>query len=310
MAGRRTLSALAAVAAFVAIASGQARPPGAPKPGEGGFPPPSATPEAVADTQDFPFIPPLPSARLISTSRIQGPLELRQATADDEAVLAGMSYLQKTYDRPGSLTAIVFVSTLRDSLFAAGWTLIDVTKLEEIAIPGRRSLGEGGQPETVTVAAHYSANDRLIYARVTQEPGGPYQVNVADVGAEDWTAKLAKDCRLRAYSIQFDLDRPTLRPEATPTLEKLAEVLKARSAPVVEIQGYTDNIGSAGDAARQLLSEARAKTVAAWLVAHGVPASKVSSKGYGKTRPLSANDSDLGRAINRRIEIVRTGCSR
>ena len=147
-------------------------------------------------------------------------------------------------------------------------------------------------------------------ARLTQEPGGPYQVNVADVGAEDWTATLAKECRIRVPSIQFDRDRPSFRPEAMPTLEKLAAALKGRSAPTVEVQGHTDNIGAAGDAARQLLSEARAKAVMAWLVEHGIPAARLSSQGYGKTRPIAANDSDLGRALNRRIEIVRPDCSR
>lgn len=264
------------------------------------FPQPNATPETAADSQDFPYLPALPGAKLISTKRISGPLELRPATARDEAVLAGKSSLQKTYDRPGSLTAIVFISVWRDSLFAAGWKLIDVTRLEEIPI----------QPGTVNVAAHYSANGRIIYARMTQEPGGPYQVNVADVGEEDWASALAKECHLRPYAIQFDLDRPTLRPEAVPSLEKLANVLKARSAPAVEVQGHMDNVGPAGDAARQALSEARARSVAAWLVANGVPAAKLSAKGYGKTRPIAANDSDLGRAMNRRIEIVRTGCSR
>jgi OmpA-OmpF porin, OOP family len=300
MAGLRALTFVAVAAVFAATVHGQAPTSGSPNPGEGRFPPPQSTPEVVTDEQDFPFLPPLPGARLISTKRVAEPLELRPATADDEAVLAGMSYVQKTYDRPGTITAIVFVSAFRDALFAAGWKLIEVTRLEEIPI----------QPETVNVAAHYSADGRNLYARLTQEPGGPYQVNVADVGAEDWQTALARDCRVRAPSIQFDLDRATLRPEATPTLEKLAAVLKARSAPAVEVQGHVDNIGADGDAARQVLSEARARAVATWLVGHGVAKGKVSAKGYGKTRPLAANDSDLGRAINRRIEIVRTGCSR
>jgi len=272
------------------------------------FPSPRATPEAVADSEDFPYIPALPGAKLVSTKRIQQPLELKAATADSEAVLAGTSYVQKTYGpstplragRPGRLTAIVFVSALRDALFAAGWKLIDVTRLEAIPI----------QPETVNVAAHYSTNDRLIYARLTQEPGGPYQANVADVGEEDWASALANECRIRPYSIQFDLDRPTFRPEAIASLEKLAAVLKAPSVPAVEVQGHMDTIGAAGDAARQVLSEARARAVAAWLAGHGVAKQKLSSKGYGKARPVAANDSDLGRALNRRIEIVRPGCSR
>lgn len=261
------------------------------------FPASASTPESVADTKDFPYIPAFPGSKLIATKRIAEPLELRQATADDEAVLAGMSYVQKTYESANDLTPIVFISTLREALFAAGWKLIESTKIEEVAT----------QTETVNVAAHYSANGRILYARMTQEPGGSYQVNVADVGAEDWAAALAKDCRIRPYSIQFDLDRPTFRPEAIPSLEKLADTLKARNAPIVEVQGHSDNIGPAGDAARQLLSEARAKAVAAWLIDHGVARSKLTVKGYGKTKPIAPNDSDLGRALNRRIDIVRAG---
>ena len=265
-------------------------------------------PETVADSQDFPYLPALPGARLISTRLIREPLELRSATADNEAVLAGTSYVQKTYDsstslgagRPSGQTAIAFIAAFRDVLVAAGWKLVGVTRLVPVA----------GTPETVHVAAYYAAAGRLLFARMSQEPDGPYQVNVADVGLEDWPAVLAKDCRLRPYSIQFDLDRPSLRSESTATLEKLAAVLKTKSAPAVEIQGHTDNIGAAGDAARQLLSEARAKAVTTWLVEHGVATATLSSKGYGKTRPVAANDSDLGRAMNRRIEIVRTGCSR
>jgi OOP family OmpA-OmpF porin len=271
MSGCRTLSTLAAVLALATTIGGQA--------------------------QD---ISALPGSRLVSTKRIEGPLELAPATADNEAVLAGMSYVQKTYERPGNLTAIAFITSYRDALFAAGWKLIEVTKLDEAAI----------QPETVNVSARYSEGGRNLYARLTLEPAGPYQINVADVGAEDWQATLAKECRIRIHSLHFDLDRPSFRPEATPTLEQLADLLKARSSPAVEIQGHSDNIGAAGDAARQQLSEARAKSVTAWLTAHGVPASRVTAKGYGKTRPLADNDSDLGRATNRRIEIVRPDCAR
>jgi OmpA-OmpF porin, OOP family len=259
------------------------------------FPQPAALPEIVADAQDFPFLPPLPGARLIKTTRADGALELKSATADEEAVLAGMGYTKKTYQRTAAISSIRFVTSYRDALFAAGWKLIDVTRLDE------KSL----QPETVTVSAHYMNNGRNIYARVTQEPDGPYEINVADVGAEDWKGALARGCRLRIPSLHFDLDRPTLREfESVPTLDKLADLLKARSAPAVEIQGHADNVGEAGVAARQTLSAGRARIVASWLVAHGVPAAKVTSKGYGKTRPLADNDSDLGRALNRRIEVA------
>lgn len=263
------------------------------------FPPPSAIPEVIATTQDFPYFPPLAGARLTQTSRIDNALELKSATADAEAVLAGTSYVRKSYERTGAISSARLVSTYRNALFAAGWKLIDVTKLDE-----KTPLAE-----TVTIAAHYMGNGRNIYARVTQEPDGPYEISVADVGAEDWKAALARDCRVRIPSLHFDLDRPTLREfESEPTLQKLADLLKSRNAPTVEIQGHADNIGEAGVAARQSLSAGRAKIVASWLLAHGVPAAKITSKGYGKTRPIADNDSDLGRALNRRIEVASAGC--
>jgi outer membrane protein OmpA-like peptidoglycan-associated protein len=284
----RILLIAIATAALAALASAQAIP----------FPAPAAAPEAVSDGQDFPYLPPLPGARLIATRHIDEPLELKQATEDNEAVLAGQSHVKKIYERPGSITPIVFITAYRDSLFAGGWRLIDVTKLEDIAL----------QPETVNIAAHYGRNDRNIYARLSQAPGGPYEINVADVGAEDWASMLETQCRVALYSVHFDLDRPTIRPESTPTLEKAAALLKAKRSWKIEVQGHMDNIGAEGDALRQVLSEARAKTVASWLTTHGVPASRVTAKGYGKTRPVADNDSDLGRARNRRIELVRIGC--
>ena len=254
---------------------------------------------AVQPAGDPTMIPPPVGARLIQTSYIDEPLELKQATQDGEAVLAGNSYVQHTYARPANLTPPLFIASYRDALFAAGWKLIEVTKIAETA----------PYPETLSVAAHYMSNGRNIYARVMQEPDGRIQINVVDVGAENWAARLTKDCRVRVYSLHFDLDRPTLREyESEPTLQKLADLLKSKSAPAVEVQGHMDNIGEAGVAARQTLSEGRAKIVASWLVAHGVPAAKITSKGYGKTRPIAENDSDLGRALNRRIEVARADC--
>jgi outer membrane protein OmpA-like peptidoglycan-associated protein len=245
---------------------------------------------------------PLPGSRLISTRPINEPLELKQATATDEAVIAGQSYVQHTYDRPNQITAIVFLQSFRDALFASGWKLIDVTRLDEIAI----------EPETVNVSAHYRENGRNVYARFTQEPGQPYQVNVADLDAEDWAAQLARECRVRIHSIHFEHDRPEIKLfESEPTLRKLAGLIAAKNTPAVEVQGHVDNIGEAAAPAREMLSLARAKSVATWLTTQGGGrANKVTAKGYGKSRPVANNDTDLGRALNRRIEVARRDCAR
>lgn len=257
---------------------------------------------AQAGSTDAPVPAPLPGSRLIGTNQINEPLEVKQATAQDEAVIAGQSYVQHTYDRPNHITAAVFLQSFRDALFASGWKLIDVTRLEEIPI----------QPETVNVAAHYREPGRNVYARFTQEPGRPYQVNVADVGAEDWASQLEKECRVRIHSIHFAHDRPIIKElESEATLRKLADLLKSKSTPAVRIEGHVDNIGEAESAARETLALGRARMVVAWLTSQGgVPANKVAAVGVGRRQPIADNDTDLGRALNRRIEVARQDCQR
>ena len=257
---------------------------------------------AQQNTFDFPFPPPVAGARLIETKRINEPLELKQATGDEEAVIAGQSYIQYTYEPANPLSATVLVQSFRDALFALGWKLIDVTKLEETAI----------RPETVNVSAHYRSDGRNIYARMTQEPDQPYRVSIADVGAEDWAAQLKEQCRVRIHSIHFEHDRPIIKElESEPTLRKLADLIKAKVTPAVRIEGHADNIGEEGAAERETLSLGRARMVASWLTTHGgVPANKVSAAGLGKSRPIADNDTDLGRALNRRIEVARHDCKR
>ena len=246
--------------------------------------------------------PALPGAVLIETRHITKPLELKPAAADEEAVIAGQKHVQYTYQPPASLTPIVFVQSIRDKLFASGWKLLDVTKLEEIPL----------QPETVNVAAHYRLNAHNVYVRFTQEPGRPYTVSVADIDAEDWAAQLAAECRVRIYSIHFAYERPIIDEVASePTLQKLATLLKSAKTPAVRIEGHMDNIGEAGAAARETLSLGRARMVGSWLTTHGgVAANKAVAVGAGKSRPIADNDTDLGRALNRRIEVARHDCAR
>jgi outer membrane protein OmpA-like peptidoglycan-associated protein len=83
-------------------------------------------------------------------------------------------------------------------------------------------------------------------------------------------------------------------------------VLQKDTALKVEIQGHTDNVGD--DAYNQQLSNARAQSVVTWLTQQGIAANRLTATGYGKTRPIADNDSDEGRAKNRRVEIAKPGC--
>lgn len=256
---------------------------------------------AQPNTIDVPFPPPLPGATLVETKRVGEPLELKQGAADAEAVIAGQSYVQFIYE-PRYITAGSFVVWYRDALFAAGWKLIDVSKIEEPPV----------QPGVVNVSAQLRNEGRNVYARVTQDPSGRYQVSIADVGAENWAAQLTRDCRVRIHSIHFEHDRPIIQElESEPTLRELADLIKSKKTPAVRIEGHMDNIGEEGRVEREKLSLGRARMVVEWLTKHGdVPANKMTAHGLGRNRPIADNDTDLGRALNRRIEVARTDCTR
>jgi outer membrane protein OmpA-like peptidoglycan-associated protein len=87
-----------------------------------------------------------------------------------------------------------------------------------------------------------------------------------------------------------------------PTLEEVAQIMKDHPEIVVEVQGHTDNVGT--DENNQVLSEKRAQAVKDYLVRKGVPADRLQTAGFGESRPIDTNDTDLGRARNRRIEFV------
>ncbi|HEX7879085.1 MAG TPA: PorV/PorQ family protein [Candidatus Eisenbacteria bacterium] len=85
-----------------------------------------------------------------------------------------------------------------------------------------------------------------------------------------------------------------------PVLEEVARIMKENSEIRVEIQGHTDSIGS--DEYNQSLSERRSQAVKDYLIAKGIGADRMTTRGFGESQPIDTNDTDLGRARNRRIE--------
>lgn len=103
-------------------------------------------------------------------------------------------------------------------------------------------------------------------------------------------------------NIFFETDKYELKEESMVELKKLITFLTKNPKVKFEISGHTDNVG--GKAYNQNLSERRAKSVYDYLVANGVAASRITSAGYGDTKPVAENTTAFGRAQNRRTEFT------
>jgi outer membrane protein OmpA-like peptidoglycan-associated protein len=103
--------------------------------------------------------------------------------------------------------------------------------------------------------------------------------------------------------VYFDFDKATLKPESHAALEAAAKIMKENPTIRVEIQGHTDNIGTA--AYNDKLSLRRAQAVVDYLVGTlGVDPGRLTAKGYGLTRPVASDETREGRAQNRRVEFL------
>ena len=100
----------------------------------------------------------------------------------------------------------------------------------------------------------------------------------------------------------FAFDKSNLTKAAKDTLQQAVTILKEQPDIKVEIQGHTDSVGT--DAYNQALSERRANSVKAFLVEQGIAASRITTVGFGKSRPVAGNNTAAGRALNRRVAII------
>ncbi|MEO8000608.1 MAG: OmpA family protein [Arenimonas sp.] len=115
--------------------------------------------------------------------------------------------------------------------------------------------------------------------------------------------QLAAEGHVRIYGINFDLDSDHLRADAKPAIDELLAALKANPSWHVGIEGHTD---ATGNAAHNLdLSQRRAASVKAALVAAGIATDRMKTTGLGQTQPVAPNDTAIGRAQNRRVEVVK-----
>lgn len=125
------------------------------------------------------------------------------------------------------------------------------------------------------------------------------KVALIEQATQNSSKPMAVGSTIVLHNIYFEFDKNTLLQQSYKELLNLIELLKEYPKMKIEIQGHTDNQGSASY--NQRLSEQRAKAVVDYLISHGIEAKRLGYKGYGKENPIADNSTEEGRATNRRV---------
>ena len=126
---------------------------------------------------------------------------------------------------------------------------------------------------------------------------------VADSVQFYMTGQKFTDAKLVTHGINFDVDKATITPQSMGTLNMVVKLMQDNPDLKFEVDGHTDNTGTA--AHNLVLSQQRAAAVMAQLITMGIDASRLSSKGFGDTKPIADNSTLDGKANNRRVEFVK-----
>jgi len=184
----------------------------------------------------------------------------------------------------------------------ADFQLYDL-ETEELVVESKSDPKDGSFLLTLPVNKTYALNvskDGYLFHSENFDVTSNNQNNPKDLPVALTPIKTGE--RIVLQNIFFETAMFNLKPESEVELTKLYEFLNANASLSVEIGGHTDNVGS--DVDNQILSQNRAQAVYNYLVEKGISAERLAYKGYGETMPIQTNDTEEGRALNRRTEFM------
>lgn len=208
-----------------------------------------------------------------------------------------------TGNGPGGLVVKAVLGTLVGGLEDGVFRFVRTDAGQSEGVPGFIVVGPERKDETLAYAALLKPGEfkeelgqKTDRGQVPCAPTGKPPVDPID-------QELTQHGRMALYGINFDFDSAKLRGNSVPVLDKVAAWLKAHPDAKLEIEGHTDDSGTA--AHNQTLSQGRADAAKAYLVSAGIAADRLTAAAFGATKPLAPNDSETHRAQNRRVEIVK-----
>ena len=163
-----------------------------------------------------------------------------------------------------------------------------ITGIYKVVLPYGKNYGI-----TTKINGYVGTSQNIDLSKIT----GKY----LEIEGKDMTVKPVEvGVKVEMNNIFFEFGKAELKSESYPELNRIATFFKSNTKIVSEISGHTDNVGT--DEINNKLSQERADVVRNYLLTQGVPAERLTAKGYGKNKPKVANDTPENQAINRRVE--------
>ena len=164
-----------------------------------------------------------------------------------------------------------------------------ITGIYKVVLPYGKNYGI-----TTKIDGYVGTSQNIDLSKITNN-------KYLEIEGKDMTVKPVEvGVKVEMNNIFFEFAKAELKPESFPELNRIATFFKSNTKIVSEISGHTDNVGS--DEVNNKLSQERADVVRNYLLTQGVPAERLTAKGYGKNKPKVANDTPENQAINRRVE--------
>jgi outer membrane protein OmpA-like peptidoglycan-associated protein len=206
------------------------------------------------------------------------------------------------------LAQLVYPQSRAQALKGQNLPTILTMPQESRYLSAKRASPEGDLYASVFVAKDTnpgvptSFNRAVVFLEIAET--APMDTGLVTVDAAAMAREISKTGHIAIYGIHFDTNKAELKPESRAAIEEIAKLLKSDAGLRLLVVGHTDNVG--GFEANVTLSERRAAAVLQELTAkHGIAAARLRGVGVGMAAPVAANDTEDGRAKNRRVELVK-----
>lgn len=227
------------------------------------------------------------------------------------------AYSHRKYANPKGRSTLEIMRNYKEALAAQGFAADfecskrDTCRSQHWAGVNGTNVGIGSDVRYVTGKMPTQAG--TAYVSVAVNPGLTYvdivetaemQSGLVAIDANALADEIEKSGRVALQGIYFDTGLATLKPESFDAIAEVANLMKMKADWTIEVVGHTDSVGD--DASNQRLSDERAAAVRSALVSrYGVDGERLTSRGAGESEPVADNGTEAGRALNRRVELVK-----